>query len=558
MTVLTISDVLSAASLTGMAELNAVNLNELFSEAIRAEYRAPDHPQPLSKLSSPKKAEEIRKFWADLCANGTFTKDHPVCKEDNAFTKNPKCLILVNKQNHNTFNSLACFGLGNKTNNRSGTSYKNKDEQKVGSGSSGSGPSGSGPSGSGPSSSGNTISTGAAKLISQANEKKDSGKSTGKSRTNSNSSSSNGLDDFSKSLTEKFQELLQSEVKSWSNKYDRIEEDLNKVTETADNAAKQAQEAKTAANDNTTAIDTVKEQQSKNTTEISDLKKELDSQTNKLAGLTNDFHALDGAAFNPDTIDGYTLVQYYVLSKNSRSDYRKAVLSMRLNGLIVLDVNPDENDRYIDIDVENPRSSEAKTMEIETKLAVDCHGNFDRTRRVKIKKATVIQRKNERYTILVQIDAVNKIRGTIVQRLINDRHLNQGHFGLRQDIPEQYNIDPWLMWLKNNAIDSATGRKLIYGFDTNKSGYYVVYINDHQDKTTAEGAVNTFTGKPYTDKEKCSIIRPGCPREFAKLKLKYLNLEDLLKLTKPDEYFCYGGHILKVPGDDMLGGAGAR
>ena len=550
MAVITILDVLAAASLTGMAELNAMALNDLFTEAVRVEFTQDD--QPLSKLTIPKKADEIRKFWTGIYTDRTFKEDHPVLKDDNSFTRDPKSLILANKLKHSTFNALALYGLGNKTNVRAGSaSYQNKDDQKIGTGLAG-----------------NTVSPNASNLIMKANTKNDPNKpgsssknSTGSTTSSdpskppttrndpskSSSSSKTSLEDFSKSLTNKFQSLLQDEIKIFSDKYDRFEEDLDDAKTSAANANELARDAQAAAKKNTETIGTIQTDIAQNSTDLNDLRTDLDSQTNKLATLTNEFHAIDGASFNPDTIDGYTLVQFYVLSKNSRSEYRKAVLSMRLNGLIVLDVNPEENETYIEIDEANPRGSEAKCNEIETKLAVDCHGNFDRSRRVKIKKATVIPRKNERFTILVQIDAVNKIRGTIVQRLINDRHLNQGHFGLRQDIPEQYNIDPWLMWLKNNAVDSVTGRKLIFGFDTNKSGYYVIYINDYEDKVIAEGAVNAFTNKPYTDKEKCSIIRPGCPREFAKLKLKYINKEDLLKLTKPDEYFCYGGHILKVP-----------
>ena len=552
MTVLTIMDVLSAASTNDMQEMNTIQLSELFLEAVRAELSKLDGPQPLSNMKLPRGAEEIRSFWTKLCINGTFKADHAVCKQDNVFTRDPKVLILSNKEKHKTFNALSAFNLGNKVSGKNGgSSYKSKDDQKVGSGANG-----------------NTVSSSAQKIINQANIMKTNGESSENSSESKprsvsvpvaakpgSSSGKSNLTEFGDKLTAGFQQLLQDEIKILTTKYDGMENEINNAKETAINATNTANEARKAADQNTTIINGVKEDINANSSDLNDIRGDLDIQTRKLTTLTNEFHALDTTGIKePETIEGYMLIQYYTLSKNCRAEYRKAVLMMKFNGLIVLDVNPDENETYIDVNVDNPRGSTARCLAIEEKLATDAEGRFDVSKRVKIKKATVVKRKSEKFAILVQIDAINKVRGNIVERLINDRHTNSGHFGLRQDIPDHYNIDSWLIWLKNNVIDSATGRKLIFGFDTNKSGYYVIYINDHEDKDADYplGTINRYTNKPYTNKEKCSIIRPGCPRELAKLKLKYLTKDNLLKLTKPNEYFCYGGHILKVPDNEMF------
>ena len=541
MTVLTIMDILSAASLNGMQELNTIQLDALFNEAIKAEFVAPDKPQPMSVQEPPKGADEIRSLWTKLLTEGVFNSDHPVCKLNNVFNKDPKTLILSNKSKHKTFNALAAYGLGNKVNGRSNSSsYQGKDNQRIGSNTN---------------ENGNTISSGAQAIINHANARKERGNTSESKSKAESSSGKTDLKTFGDNLTTKLQKLMKEEIETLTNRYTNIENDINNAKESAINATETANAARKAADDNTTIINGIKEDMHANSTDLNDLKTDLGEQERKLTALTNDFHALDTTGIKePDTIEGYALIQFYVLSKNSRAEYRKAVMNMKLNGLIVLDVNPDENETYIDINYDNPRGSTPRCLAIENKLGSDAEGRFDVNKRVKIKKASVIKRKNDKFTILVQIDAINKIRGTIVERLINDRHTNSGHFGLRQDIPEQYNIDAWLIWLKNNVIDSATGRKIIYSFDTNKSGYYVIYINDHEDKDADYpiGTINRYTGKAYTDKEKCSVIRPGCPRELAKLKLKYLTKEHLLKLTKPNEYFCYGGHILKVPESDVF------
>ena len=537
MTILTILDVLAAASLTGMEELNTIALTELYHEAIKQEF--PNPPKnAISEMGAMTKGKDnVRAFWNDIYTKRLFDENHPVCKASNKFTKDPKLLILSGKMNHKTFNSLSMYSLGNsRPGKNSSNSYHGKDNQAVGATST---------------NNTGTTSANANKILEEANSRKsedrhESSSSKGRSGSNASTASAEAGTGVIDRLTDKIKELLQEELAPFEDRLGEIREEANTAKESAITAANDARTAKKAADDNTILINGLDKTMKENSGELDDLRNDLGTQTRKLTTLTNDFLAV--GLGDPDAIEGYTLIQYYALSKNCRLEYRKAVMATKINGRIVLDINPNENATYIDLNEDNPADSDARNNQIEQKLALDEDGNFDRERRVKIKSARVVQRKSEKFTILVQIDAVAKTRGDIVDRLIKDRYLNYGHFGLRQDIPEQYNIDIFLTYIKHNARDPATGRKVIYGFDTNRSGYYVIYINDHEDK----GEMYNTKGRALTEKEKCSIIRPGCPREFAKLKEKYHNKDDLLKLTKPNEYFCYAGHILKVPGDEMF------
>ena len=531
---LTIMDVLGAASATNMNELHTGNLADLFKLAQNITPHDDKHFGSLKTKRCPKTAEEIKVFWTDLFVNREFNENHPINKVKNKFTQDPKILINGTKKANKTFNVLAEFGLGEKPKNSSSrtNSYVDKENLAIGSG-----------AGTG------TVTSDANDIIDK-HSAHDTGEEQGPSKSNEQSADiAEQFQGVSDILQAQISQVIQSNIKSLSDKVTSIQTDAAKALNKANDASTAASAAKTQADNNRLSINKIDNTMKDNSTDISDAKKDIEENRTKLAGLTNDFHALrDGQVqvYNPETIDEFTLLRYYTLNKQARIEYRKAVNMAQTSGLMIMNVLEDHNATYILIDEENPINSVPNYKEIEDKLASDADGRIVNENRVKIKTAKAVKNKQNKWHISFQINAVNALRGSIVRRLIDERFTNAGHFGLKQNIPEQYNIDYFLGYVKSK-FKSVTGHALIHSFDTNRYGFYVIYLNDYIENGYKVGTYHEGTTRLMKPKDFCSVIRPSCPREFAKLEKKYFNLEELFKLTKPKEYFCYNGHIYKVP-----------
>ena len=546
MTKLTILDVLSAASANNFADINTASLSELFKIAKEAEKTLEEKNQPLKEYSNATGAENIRNLWIDLISTRVFKEDHPIMKIPNKYTNDPKTLIMKLDKHYKSaaFNMLGSFGLGS-GNNRPGAGYNGRDNTRVGGNSQALGPNL-------PVNHGTTTSD-ASQIIQNAAEKKNKKKDKKeKSSASGSSISDEAVKNKAKALQDQISSIIATEMDDWKTKFNDLKEDFEQAQDDITDLTTKANDALKAADDNTRILDGHKERLDTYQTDIDNLTDNMDESNRRIANLTNEVHSLTIAPYDPE-FNEFTIMQYYTLNKNSRAEYRKAVNLMRANGLVNLDINPELNETYLTIDEVKPSDTVANFKQIENKLATDETGNFNVDNRVKIKKAKVIKKKNNKFTVVLQINAVAAVRGGIVERLINNRHNNIGHFGLKQEIPEHYNIDTFLNWLRWKVVDPVTGAKVIYNFDTNRLGFYVIYVNDYEENGYDGVETNKVTGRVLKPKDKCTIIRPHCPIQFARLQKKYFTIENLLKLSKPEEYFCYGGHILKVPGEASFG-----
>ena len=540
---LTIMDVLGAASANDMNELNTANLTELFKMVQTATPIGDRTFGGLKNKRCPRTAEEIKTFWNGIFINREFTELHPINKARNKFTDDPSLLIHGNKKSSKTFNILAEFGLGEtKRNKPRKNSYAEKDNLPIGGNEN--------PSG--------TTTTDAQDIIDEHSNNDDeengSGGSTSKGHehyTNVNDDRiADQLKETSSLLQTQISQIIQEHLGSLSEKVTGIQNDAKKAIKKADDASETAKDAKTQADSNRSSINKLDDTLKTNSTDILDAKEDIEQNRTKLADLTNEFHALKTgqvAIHDADNLDDFTVLRYYTLNKQARTEYRKAVNMTQTSGLMFMNVMDDYSATYIVIDAENEADSVPNYKEIEDQLAKDKDGNINNANRVKIKTAKCIKNKQNKWIVAFQINATNALRGPIVRRLIDERFTNAGHFGLRQDIPEQYNIDQFLGFIKANIKEEATGHPIIHSFDVNRYGYYVIYLNDYVENGYEAGIYQEGTTRLKKPKEFCSIIRPACPREFAKLERKYFTINQLFKLTKPKEYFCYAGHILKVP-----------
>ena len=542
---LTIMDVLGAASANDMKDLNTTSLAELFKFI---QIATPIGDKTFGALKSkrcPRTADEIKIFWNDIFINREFTEAHPINNAKNKYTDDPTLLIHGNKKSCKTFNVLANFGLGDtKKGKTRSNSYVEKENLVIG--------------GSGGSTSPATITSDAQDIIDEHSH-------TDEHENGSDQSTSKGhehytnvvgdniadqLKETSTLLQTQISQIIDEHLKGLSEKVSGIQKDMNKAIKKADDATQAAKDAKVIADNNRSSLNKLDDTLKTNSTDILDAQKDIEENRTKLASLTNDFHQLKTgqvAIMDANNLDEFTILRYYTLNKQARADYRKAVNLTQTSGLMIMNVTDDHSATYVVIDAENETDSVPNYKEIEDQLAKDADGNINNANRVKIKTARAVKNKQNKWLIAFQINATNALRGPIVRRLIDERFTNAGHFGLRQDIPEQYNIDQFLGYVKANIKEAGTGHAILHSFDVNRFGYYVIYLNDYVENGYEAGIYHEGTTRLKKPKEFCSIIRPACPREFAKLQRQYFTINQLFKLTKPKEYFCYAGHILKVP-----------
>ena len=129
-----------------------------------------------------------------------------------------------------------------------------------------------------------------------------------------------------------------------------------------------------------------------------------------------------------------------------------------------------------------------------------------------------------------------------MKRILNERNKHKGEFGISLTVPQNYNIDSLLNYWKNN-ITLDNGNAAIYAYDHTRLGFLVLYLNDACEEGREE--FKEATGRDPSDKEICTRVLPGCPRQLATLLMP--TYEDLANLANFNEYFVYEGEVWKVP-----------
>ena len=214
-----------------------------------------------------------------------------------------------------------------------------------------------------------------------------------------------------------------------------------------------------------------------------------------------------------------------------RADYRSAVFKAIEEGKITIKVV--NNDNYIEEDGEE---FQVKQNRIERQI-----------KNVKLRNITCKRKKmgdgNFRYTITATIDATFRFRGNIVKRILAERMQHKGELGISITVPQNYNIEGLLNYWKRNILMEEDNAILAY--DYTRLGFLVVYLNDATEEKRE--VFRNATGRDPKDKEICSRVLPGCPRQLSTLVMPAF--EDLVKLADFNRYFVYEGEVWEVPTD---------
>ena len=512
---LTVYKVLSAATSNNMEDLKAEALIEYY-KAISVFDR-----ENFKVGTQMKSAKQIRQYWKQRYDNETLYHNHPFLNKDHYLNKDPRKLILQTSLNSHIFECLKAYGLG--------SAYTKEVEKEPDT------------SKAGPSKPVNTISKKNSSGTTTPDAEEISGKyQIGKSIDNTSTKIQKLLDAM--------KEDLQNEIDEMAGKIETNETDIQNNLATAN-------EANRIANENANDIRRIEETTNHNAELIGDANTRINSHENRLVTLTN---IANGMVAPPASASVYIIIQNYQASRLARAMYRKIINDLRNNGWMTLDVITGKEDIYL-IDHENEDvDTEANVASIQNKLSQDETGEVKSALKVYIKNCSVVKRKNNKFTVFFQIDATNILKPKLVNRLISTRGRNSGHFGLKTNVPSIYNIDVWLGFAKQHFIEAGTGRPLIHSFDTNKAGFYVIFLNDASRNGWNEGDTEMFEGRERTvkEKDKCTRIMPGCPKQFMNIKESEFTYENLKKLEDKENYFVWDGYIWKKPSDEDMKRAG--
>lgn len=134
-------------------------------------------------------------------------------------------------------------------------------------------------------------------------------------------------------------------------------------------------------------------------------------------------------------------------------------------------------------------------------------------------------------------------RGQLTKELIERRARYKGKFGLSISLPEEYQIDQFLVFLRS-WNDPETNAPVVIAHDKTKRGFPFVQLNDQNENKRDEFYRNR--GREPTDGELSTRVFISCPIEFSKLTQEFLTVENLLKIQKRT-HFCFNGGIWKRP-----------
>ena len=158
---------------------------------------------------------------------------------------------------------------------------------------------------------------------------------------------------------------------------------------------------------------------------------------------------------------------------------------------------------------------------------------------------TLVKRKMKdnttKFIIFARVNVIYKRRTDMIKRILNERNKHAGKLGVSIVPPASYNINRFLGFYKNNLIEE--GKAIIHRFDLTKLGFLMIVLNDENEEKKQEFA-RRMARQPK-EKEAGTIIRPGCPKQFASI--KNMNYEKLVKLADEDKYYPFEGEIYEVP-----------
>ena len=214
-----------------------------------------------------------------------------------------------------------------------------------------------------------------------------------------------------------------------------------------------------------------------------------------------------------------------------RADYRSAIYKAIEEGKMTIKVV--NNDNYIE---ENGEEFEVRQNRVERQI-----------KNVKLRNVTCKRTKREdgnfRYTITATIDATFRFRGNIFKRILTERNQHKGELGISITVPQNYNIDSLLNYWKRNILREEVNA--ILGYDYTRLGFLVVYLNDATEEKRDD--FRNATGRDPRDREICTRILPGCPRQLSTLVMP--TYDDLKKLADFKKFFVYEGEVWDVPND---------
>ena len=153
---------------------------------------------------------------------------------------------------------------------------------------------------------------------------------------------------------------------------------------------------------------------------------------------------------------------------------------------------------------------------------------------------------SNKFIIFARVNVIYKRRMEMIKRILNERNKHAGKMGISIVSPASYNISKLLGFYKTSMIEN--GKAVIHRFDLTKLGFLMIVLNDENEEKKEE-----FTrrmGRAPREKEAGTLIRPGCPKQFASI--KNLNYEKLLKLADEEKYYPFEGEIYEVPKEEQV------
>ena len=239
------------------------------------------------------------------------------------------------------------------------------------------------------------------------------------------------------------------------------------------------------------------------------------------------------AAAQPTT---HQLMQYFQQAVINRKDYQTTVRNNLKSAIFVMIIRNDKTEIYTADDEAESSGKRLRGRQVELTLNCDVH----------IKDHRVFKIGERAYGAVFSLDCttVNQ-RLTKGNAIIAGRNNHSDDFGLRREVPQKYNIEKFLIYLKT-LKDPSSGTAVILGFDTTRMGYYKIYVNDARLNGWTEND-KTDDGKPVREKTKCTYILPWNPKDFIDIEEKNFTIANLLLLADSKNYFCYAGNVWPIP-----------
>lgn len=298
-------------------------------------------------------------------------------------------------------------------------------------------------------------------------------------------------------------------------------------------------------------IEAIQESVNKGNSELNELRKEITTlkndkifQNEKIGMLElqmnrvlefkeNSGHGPNSSSIGsmvPKELDDYTRAAWFQQNILANRKFSRATTQSENLGFIQVDVQREFTEKLIYKDRD---SDQIKFNAL----------NFRDECGVDTEVVRVWQKFSGKYSAILKVKAPLIRRPQMTRELIERRARYKGKFGLSLSVPEDYQIDNFLQFLKT-WIDPNTDEPVIIGFDKTKRGFPFVLLNDQ----TAEKREQFYRekGKEPLDGELSTRVFISCPVEFTKLTQEMLTVDNLKNLANKS-HFCFNGGIWKKP-----------